>query len=142
MVKQTDTAPTEAGFASVRAADIGSMTDQHDFGYGKLLQDLRLSFAAGTTKSLDWRRSQLEAMITLVRENHEAITEAVRADHGGYKIRGLFEFMSPIKEAETALANLKKWTSPKKVTHDDGVPINFLSKSEIRSAQVSDNHAR
>lgn len=40
--------------------------------------------------------------------------------------------MPPVKEAELALANLNKWTRPQKVTHDDGVPINFLSKSEIR----------
>ena len=40
--------------------------------------------------------------------------------------------MGAVKEADFALSNLKNWTSPTRVTHDDGIPLNILSRSEIR----------
>ena len=44
-----------------------------------MMQDLRLSFAAGKTKDLRWRREQLTQLKKLVQENHEELTAAVRA---------------------------------------------------------------
>jgi len=72
---------------------------------------------------------QLKKMVS---ENHEQFTAAVLADLGGMKFRGLLDIMGCVKEADHALKNLEKWTKPKRVAHDDGMPINLLSKSEIR----------
>jgi len=100
--------------------------------YEPMMAELRSSFASGKTKDLAWRRQQLQQLKKMVSENHEQFTSAVLKDLGGMKFRGLLDIMGCVKEADHALKNLSKWTSPQKVTHDDGLPINVLSKSEIR----------
>jgi len=97
-----------------------------------MLSELRSTFASNKTKELSWRREQLRQLKRMVHENHEQLTAAIRADLGGYKMRGIFDLMGSVKEADHALKNLDRWTKPKRVTHDDGLPINVLSKSEIR----------
>jgi len=100
--------------------------------YDPMLSELRSTFASNKTKELSWRREQLRQLKRMVHENHEQLTAAIRADLGGYKMRGIFDLMGSVKEADHALKNLDRWTKPKRVTHDDGLPINVLSKSEIR----------
>lgn len=100
--------------------------------YKPMVNELRSSFASGKTKDLAWRRQQLKQLKLMVSENHEQFTAAVLKDLGGMKFRGLLDLMGCVKEADFALKNLEKWTAPMRVAHDDGLPINLLSKSEIR----------
>jgi aldehyde dehydrogenase (NAD+) len=121
---------TNSGFIALRSdeqeKEVSAAT------YDPMMQELRFSFAAGVTKDLEWRRSQLTQLRKLICENHEQLTTAVRADHGGYKLRGLIDFIGVVKEIDLALGKLSSWTRPKRVWHDDGTPLNVFSKSEIR----------
>jgi len=77
-----------------------------------MVADLRATFVSGKTQSLEWRRSQLEQVHKMFRENHEEITAAVRADLGGSKLRGLAE-LSPAQAADHALDHLDDWVQEK-----------------------------
>merc|ERR1719482_182621 len=100
---------TNAGFAKVRQE--GASDSAKNLDYEPMVADLRHNFEAGTTKDLEWRRRQLRQIMRMIEENHEEITAAIRADHGGPKIRGLGE-LGAHKAAESALANLDDWTKP------------------------------
>jgi len=100
--------------------------------YEPMIAELRQTFATGKSKDLAWRRQQLRQLKKMVSENHEQFTAAVLKDHGGMKFRGLLDLMGCVKEADFALKNLATWAKPKRVAHDDGMPVNLLSKSEIR----------
>eukprot|EP01064_Diplonema_japonicum_P003444 TRINITY_DN1221_c0_g3_i1.p1 TRINITY_DN1221_c0_g3~~TRINITY_DN1221_c0_g3_i1.p1 ORF type:complete len:511 (+),score=140.18 TRINITY_DN1221_c0_g3_i1:62-1594(+) len=104
-------ADTTQGLMSVRG-EAGAAVDSAT--YNGMMEGLRTVFDNGKTKSVEWRRSQLEQIKRLIEENHEAMTEAVRKDLGGPKLRGLAEFQAH-EEAETAIKNLKTWTSPERV---------------------------
>lgn len=86
-----------------------------DGEYGEVVGTLRRSFESGKTKDMAWRRRQLEQVHKMIRENHERITEAIRKDLGGPKLRGLPE-ISPAAAADQALAHLDSWTSDKWVS--------------------------
>eukprot|EP00755_Sulcionema_specki_P006384 Sspe_Gene.35307::Locus_17115_Transcript_1_1_Confidence_1.000_Length_1573::g.35307::m.35307/K00128/ALDH; aldehyde dehydrogenase (NAD+) len=98
---------TTKGLAGVRdGAGEAEMPD-----YSDLLGDLRANFRAGRTRELAWRKEQLHKVKTMMLENKEAITEAVRADHGGPKFRGMIE-IACVEEVNHALANVAEWMKP------------------------------
>ena len=97
------------------------------FDFAPILNDLRTTFKSGKTKSLEWRKEQLRAVKRMFSECHEEITAAVRADLGGYKMRGLIE-MTAYMEADETLANLEAWAAPEKVSN----PNPLLGKSLVR----------
>jgi aldehyde dehydrogenase (NAD+) len=124
-----DVADTEKGFAELaRKGDADQPLDPSI--YHGMMDELRASFNSGKTKSLEWRRAQLRAFMLMCQENHEEITAAVRADHGGFKMRGVMELVM-FKEAEQALKNLDTWAAPEVVSNNMpmGVP---LGKALIR----------
>ena len=78
-----------AGFAQIAdAADTKTACS-----FGPLVDEIRKSFKSGKTKDLKWRKQQLTALCNLIKENHEMITAAVRADLGGGRARGLAELL-------------------------------------------------
>jgi len=48
--------------------------------YPSMMQELRSNFDRGLTRPLDWRRSQLDALERMLRENEAAIERALQAD--------------------------------------------------------------
>lgn len=77
---------------------------------------LRAAFDEGRTRPLAWRRQQLERMKALVRENKDALLEALHADLGKPALEGnLTDLSIVIQEADLALKNLERWTRPEKV---------------------------
>ena len=106
----------EAGFAAmdrdgVVAGATAAATDATlAASMAATVSDLRTTFNTGRTKSLLWRRQQLQQLRLLLNENHNEITEAVRRDHANsYKARGLAEIKFAAEEISMALANLELW---------------------------------
>jgi len=86
-----------------------------------LAEGLRSTFRTGRTKSLEWRREQLEKIKALVKENAEELGEALRADLGKPTLEAwTTEIAITAQECDLALKNLKRWTAPEKV----GTPLN------------------
>jgi len=104
---------TTAGLAKVQAADAPVSAENLDFC--PMVQNLRTVFDSGKTKSLAWRRAQLENVKLMIAENHEEMTAALRADLGGPKVRGVAEMGGHVAATEL-LENLDKWTAPQKVS--------------------------
>lgn len=80
-----------------------------------MVADMRKVFGSGRTKSLSWRKQQLEQLHKLFAENHEAITAATRSDLGGSKMRGIGE-ISIAGAADHALAHIDSWSREKWVS--------------------------
>jgi len=119
---------TEAGFAQVRvtkdidADSVASLAKK----FGSDVDDLRRYFRSGVTKSLAWRRQQLNALIRAIEENTDEIAEAIQNDLEGPRLRGIFD-MDAHGESLMALQNLDKWASDEPVPDD-----HFNGKSVIR----------
>jgi len=97
----------------------------------RTVQSLRRTFNRGRTLSLEWRREQLKALKQLVAENEERILEALREDLGRCHMESVLSDIGPtIAEADLALANLKSWAQPQRVS-TPLLQMKGLSTSEI-----------
>ena len=79
------------------------------------VDSLRQAFKSGKTKDVAWRKQQLLALQRAVRENHEEITAAVQADHGGAKLRGFMEMSGMLDNMALALSSLDSWAADTQV---------------------------
>ncbi|XP_019055023.1 PREDICTED: aldehyde dehydrogenase family 3 member F1-like isoform X2 [Nelumbo nucifera] len=66
-----------------------------EFGLGERLGELRRTFQSGTTRSLAWRKAQLQALLNLVRDNEEQIFQVVHEDLGKHPVEA-FRDESPL----------------------------------------------
>ena len=81
-----------------------------------VVDEARAAFNAGVTRPLEWRRSQLKAMIRMLEEQQDEFAAALRSDLGrGPEEAWLYDLGFSIGEIRLMLKNLKKWTSPRKV---------------------------
>ena len=81
-----------------------------------LVRQCREAFDRGTTRPLAWRRSQLEAMVSMLRSHEAEFAEALKSDLGrGPEEAWLYDVGFSITEIELMIKNLKKWTAPRKV---------------------------
>ncbi|MGV0791211.1 aldehyde dehydrogenase family protein [Mycolicibacterium sp. XJ1819] len=75
-----------------------------------VVRRLRDTFATGRTKTLEWRRQQLQAMERLVFENEQAIAAALEQDLGRKPFEAwLADIASVAGEAKYAAKNVRKW---------------------------------
>jgi aldehyde dehydrogenase (NAD+) len=90
---------------------------------------LRSTYASGTTRSLAWRRHQLEQMNKMLTENEAAFLEALRTDLGKPAVEGFITDIAFVTgEVETMIKKLKKWNKPERV----GTPMfNMPAKSHL-----------
>ncbi len=78
---------------------------------------LRTSFNAGKTRSEGWRRAQLQAVKALIKENGEALTDALAADFGKPTLEALAaDVGATSQDVAFTLKNLSKWMKPQKVS--------------------------
>ncbi|MDT5283526.1 MAG: aldehyde dehydrogenase, partial [Mycobacterium sp.] len=71
---------------------------------------LRATFASGRTRSLDWRRQQLQALEKLVVDNEPAIADALERDLGRKPFEAWLADIAPTAgEAKDAAKNVRKW---------------------------------
>jgi aldehyde dehydrogenase (NAD+) len=72
---------------------------------------LRETFVTGRTRSVDWRKQQLQALGKLVEENEPAIAAALEQDLGRKPFEAwLADIASVAGEAKDAAKNVGKWT--------------------------------
>ncbi len=72
---------------------------------------LRETFATGRTRSIEWRKQQLQALEKLMVENEPAIAEALAQDLGRKPFEAwLADIASTAGEARDAAKNVGKWT--------------------------------
>eukprot|EP00756_Hemistasia_phaeocysticola_P011634 Hpha_TRINITY_DN15135_c3_g5::TRINITY_DN15135_c3_g5_i1::g.128240::m.128240/K00128/ALDH; aldehyde dehydrogenase (NAD+) len=121
---------TNEGFAAMQRDVAGGSQEDLQLP-ARLVAQLRKEFDSGKTKSVAWRREQLERVQQLVEENHELVTAAVRKDHGGPKLRGFAE-LGPHKAATFALEHLDEWTAPEAVPTPVDSSLSRLGRSYIR----------
>jgi aldehyde dehydrogenase (NAD+) len=90
---------------------------------------LRSTYESGTTRSLAWRRHQLEQMNKMLTENEAAFLEALRTDLGKPAVEGFITDIAFVTgEVETMIKKLKKWNKPERV----GTPMfNMPAKSHL-----------
>ncbi|WP_372632013.1 aldehyde dehydrogenase family protein [Gordonia jinghuaiqii] len=76
------------------------------------LERLRLTFADGRTRTLQWRLAQLEGLARLLNENEDAIVAALDSDLGRPPADAwLADIAAVLAEIKTARSGLKKWMS-------------------------------
>lgn len=94
-----------------------------------LLGELRETFKSGKTRSLEWRTTQLKALLKMVTEQEDKCIQALSDDLGKSKVEAFKDEIGPAKRAtENALSCLKKWMAPKKA----GMSLLFYpSKAEL-----------
>ncbi|KAI3976450.1 hypothetical protein MKX01_008308 [Papaver californicum] len=80
------------------------------------VEALRETFISGKTKCINWRRSQLKAILTLLNDNEEEIFTALYKDVGKHPCEAYRdEIGTLVKSLNIALASLKQWVATKKV---------------------------
>jgi len=84
--------------------------------YPALLAELRANFNAGKTRSLEWRRDQLEALDALMKDNEPAIEQALAADLSKPAHEVQLEIGLLYAEIKHAKHRLSRWTRRRKVT--------------------------
>lgn len=71
---------------------------------------LRDTFKTGRTRTVEWRKQQLEALERMMTENEGAIAEALEKDLGRSPFEAwLADIVSTAGEAKDAAKNVKKW---------------------------------
>ncbi|XP_052232285.1 aldehyde dehydrogenase family 3 member B1-like isoform X3 [Dreissena polymorpha] len=98
--------------------------------FSTLNQAMRGVFRSGRTKSVEWRRAQLMALLKLLDDNRERICQALKEDLNKSKMEGLlFEVDFARNDLINCINNLNEWTKPEKVKK--GL-INMMDKVYIR----------
>lgn len=84
----------------------------HPWAPERLITALHQTFRSGRTRSLAWRRSQLRAMTRMLRENADAICDAVHKDLGKPATETrLMEIGLVLEEIRFILPRLRRWTA-------------------------------
>ncbi|MGB8330336.1 MAG: aldehyde dehydrogenase family protein [Polyangiales bacterium] len=77
---------------------------------------LRAHFATGSTRSLRWRLSQLDALEHFLMEREQDILDALRADLGKPALEAFVsEIGLPLSELRLTRRNLARWMKPERV---------------------------
>lgn len=81
--------------------------------YADIVKKARRSFDHGKTRSIEFRRKQLESMLELIKDNTNGIIEALAKDLRKSKMEScMYEINYVISEIKILLENLNEWTSP------------------------------
>ncbi len=82
----------------------------------QIVKDLRAAFDSGKTRSFEWRDHQLKSLARLIKDNEQAIADALREDLGRAGQEAFMtEVSHPIGEIAFTRKNLKKWMKPERV---------------------------
>jgi aldehyde dehydrogenase (NAD+) len=82
----------------------------------KVNAELKAAFRGGRTRSLRWRQDQLSALVRLIEENLERLTDSLVADLGKPRLEAFSTELGYVMgEARFARKHLKKWMKPERV---------------------------
>lgn len=77
---------------------------------------LRTTFESGRTRSLEWRRAQLQQLVKLHEDHGDELVKALQDDFGKPTLEAYTSDVGQgLSEAKLALRKLKKWTRPERV---------------------------
>lgn len=80
------------------------------------LSELRQTFKSGRTRSVAWRKTQLTALLQLIKDHEEKVFEALYQDLGKHPVEAYRDEIGVVvKSVNYTLSNLDKWVSSKKV---------------------------
>ncbi|KAG5623400.1 hypothetical protein H5410_008618 [Solanum commersonii] len=81
-----------------------------------VLGELTTTFRSGRTRSVAWRKAQLQAILKLLDENEEEIFEALKQDLGKHPVESYRDEVGVVRKSATnALRCVEKWMAPQKV---------------------------
>jgi aldehyde dehydrogenase (NAD+) len=105
----TDTAePTTEAVASANGATVS---------YTDLVGRLRAAFNRGHTRPLAWRRTQLEALLSMLTENESAFVAALREDLGRPAMEAFGADIGATRvEVKYTLKHFESWAKPRKAS--------------------------
>jgi aldehyde dehydrogenase (NAD+) len=82
----------------------------------ELVARLRATFASGRTRAVEWRREQLDTLLTMLEEREAELLAALAADLGKSSAEGYATEVGFLKsDARYALTHLDKWVKPERV---------------------------
>ncbi len=82
-----------------------------------LVERLRKSFDAGSTRGLEWRTTQLRQLIRMIEDNEQKILDALSSDLGKSNYEGWLGETNFVKtEIKTTLKHLRRWIKPRRVS--------------------------
>ena len=85
-------------------------------GFAELVDGLRATFRTGRTRSIEWRREQLQALLRMLTEHEADFTDALRADLGRPALEAYAADIGTTKvEIKHALKHVASWSKPKRV---------------------------
>ncbi|KAL1191907.1 Aldehyde dehydrogenase family 3 member F1 [Cardamine amara subsp. amara] len=95
------------------------------------LGEMRLTFKSRKTKSVKWRKTQLSAIIKMIKEKEDEICKALFQDLGKHYTEAYRDELGIVqRSATTALNGLDQWVLPKKTK----LPLLFFpAKGEVIS---------
>ncbi|GAU31194.1 hypothetical protein TSUD_210510 [Trifolium subterraneum] len=93
------------------------------------VKELRQYFKTEKTRSVTWRKNQLQAILNLVHENEDAMSKALYQDLGKHPVEAYRDELGGLeKSAQTTLNCVEKWMAPTK-SH---IPLVFFpAKGEV-----------
>jgi aldehyde dehydrogenase (NAD+) len=82
----------------------------------QLLEERRRYFGTGATRPVTWRRAQLHALLRLLTEREEELTDALHEDLGKSSTEAFLSEIAVVRvEVEYALKHLDAWMAPEKI---------------------------
>lgn len=79
------------------------------------LSELRETFKSGRTRSFEWRKTQLEAMLNMLTHQEHSCFQALDHDLGKTRVETYKDEIGPVRKSiNYALSCLKNWMAPKK----------------------------
>ena len=97
-------------------------TGQPEFDADRIVGSIRDGFERGLTRPLEWRRNQLNAMETMLRENADQLLAALAVDlHKPATEAWTTEIGFTLSDIDHQRSHLAKWSEPRKVK----VPLAF-----------------
>ncbi|OMO56994.1 Aldehyde dehydrogenase NAD(P)-dependent [Corchorus capsularis] len=95
------------------------------------IAELRETFTSGRTKSVEWRKKQLKALLDLINENEDKIFHALHQDLGKHPAESYRDEIGVIqKSVDFTLSCLDKWVAPNK---ENCLLFFFPAKGEVLS---------
>ncbi len=100
--------------------------DAVGFDAASVVAHVRDGFGQGLTRSIEWRRGQLDAMAAMLNDNADALRDALTADLHKPRTEGwTTEIGFTLADIVHQQKHLEKWAAPRKV----GIPVAFKPAS-------------
>lgn len=102
---------------TITPSDTADAADRPPFDAADLVDRTREGFERGLTRSLAWRRGQLDAMAAMLNENADRFLDALATDLHKPRTEGwTTEIGFTLADIDHQKSNLEKWSAPRKAS--------------------------